>query len=97
MKIAFISTRNGYFDQGTLMFDKANGRLINQLLKRYPDMLVVSYGAAQPKAVYNEPIATQNIRLMPETRSYIQGFKNTREVSRMLKELNHAYDVFIFQ
>ncbi|HAP62477.1 MAG TPA: hypothetical protein DCR93_24270, partial [Cytophagales bacterium] len=97
MKIAFISTRNGYLDQGTLMFDKANGRLINQLLKKYPEMLVVSYSAAQPRAVYNEPIATQNLRMMPETRSYIQGFRNTREVSTLLKELNAEYDAFIFQ
>lgn len=97
-RICFISSRCGYIDESDKLYiDWANGRLLQELVKRIPELNIAVFSEKQRSTHQSFEIRSNKVYKLPTPFTQLGGIKNTRIIYKVLKEIQRDHDLLIVQ
>jgi glycosyltransferase involved in cell wall biosynthesis len=97
-RICFISSRNGFVDEsGELFMDWANGRVIDQLSKRIPNLNVAIFAEPTRKNQHDFIVGIPEVYQLPIPFTLVGGIRNSRQIYKVLKQIEQEHDFLIIQ
>lgn len=99
LRLGFVTARAASLDGDRIWTDSGLGRFIDELARRFPQMLVTTSVAPERQALFHHPLAVprQHFRALPWLPSVALGFFKALPCRDVIREMERHVDVTLVQ